>query len=170
MSHNTTSWKSHSSTWRWIAGKDGRSPEGGKARRVGGHPALARQKTIGQHDQRKMPMQAIPAAALIVVQATLALRVFIELLDRPAAMGQLDEARQRGVRRQVTDIPLHLAAGTRHWALTKEPALWPSIDAMMAGGELRATRGPVQPHSHKLFAEDDVVMFAPSNGLPAVLR
>ena len=33
MSHNTTSWKSHSRTWRWIAGNEGRSPEGGKARR-----------------------------------------------------------------------------------------------------------------------------------------
>jgi hypothetical protein len=81
MSHNTTSWKSHKSTWRWTAGKDGRSPEGGKARRVGGRPALARQKTVGQHDQRAVPMQAIPAPALIVVQATRALRVFVELLD-----------------------------------------------------------------------------------------
>ena len=34
-----------------------------------------RQKTLAQHDQREMPMQAIPAAALIVVQATLALGV-----------------------------------------------------------------------------------------------
>ena len=42
-------------------------------------------------------MQAIPAPALIVVQATLALGVFIELLDGPAAVGQLDEALQRGI-------------------------------------------------------------------------
>src|SRR5262245_25592157 len=87
MSHNTTSWKSHTSTWRWTAGNDGRSPEGGKAHRVGRHPALARQKTIGQHDQREMSMQPIPAPALVVVQATLAFGVLIKLFDRPATVG-----------------------------------------------------------------------------------
>src|SRR4029453_130736 len=101
MSHNTTSWKSHTSTWRWTAGNDGRSPEGGKACRVGRHPALARQKTIGQHDQCEVPMEAIPAPALVVVQTTLALGVLIELLDGPAAVGQCDKAMQRGVHREV---------------------------------------------------------------------
>src|ERR671926_150051 len=97
MSHNTTSWKSHSSTWRWTAGNDGRSPEGGKAHRVGRQPALTRHKTVGQHDQGEMPMQAIPAPALVVVQATLPLGVLVELLDGPAAMRQLDEPVQRRV-------------------------------------------------------------------------
>src|SRR2546423_15381369 len=113
MSHNTTSWKSHSSTWRWTAGNDGRSPEGGKARRVGGRPALARQKTVGQHDQREGPMQAIPASALIVGQPALALRVLIELLNPPAAVGQLDPPVERGVRRQGTEGPLEVGALSR---------------------------------------------------------
>ena len=39
----------------------------------------------------------------------------------------------------------------------------------MAGGELRAPRGPVHPHGHELFAEDDVVVLAPGDRLPAVL-
>src|SRR6516162_8299049 len=151
MSQSTTSWNSHSSTWRWTAGNDRRSPEGGKARRVGGHPALARQKTVGQHDQREVPMQAIPASALIVVQPTLALRVFIELLDGPAAVGQLDQPTQGDVRRQLTVIPLEVAACARHGALAEQPALRPCADAVMAGGELRATGGPVHPHRHKLF-------------------
>src|SRR5262249_46466809 len=72
--------------------------------RVGGHPALARQKTVGQHDQCEVPMQPIPAPALIVVQPTLALRVFIELLNGPAAVGQLDQPPQRRIRGQVTVI------------------------------------------------------------------
>ena len=91
MSHNTTSWKSHTSTWRWTAGNDGRSPEGGNARRGGGQPALACQKTIGQHDEGEMPMQAIPAAPLVVVQATLAFGILVELLDGPTAVGQLNQ-------------------------------------------------------------------------------
>ena len=69
MSHNTTSWKSHRSTWRWTAGNDGRSPEGGKARRVGGRPALAREKAIGQQDPRAMAMQAIPAQPIAPTRA-----------------------------------------------------------------------------------------------------
>ena len=56
ISQNTTSWKSHSSTWRWTAGNDGRSPEGGKAT-VGRHPALTRHNTVSQHDQGEMPVE-----------------------------------------------------------------------------------------------------------------
>src|SRR5262252_7869979 len=160
MSHNTTSWKSPRSTWRWTAGNDGRSPEGGKARRVGRHPALARQETIGQHDQREVPMQAIPAPALIVVQATLALGVLIELLNRPATVGQLDQPLQRRVRRQVTQVPFHLAALARHRTLAEQPALRARGDAVMARGQLRATRGPMHPYSDELFAEDHAVVLA----------
>src|SRR5919108_526578 len=91
MSQNTTSWKSHRSPWRWMAGNDGRSPAGGKACRHGRHPALARQKAIGQPNQGEMPMQASPAPALVMVQAAFALGVLIALLDRPAAVGHLDQ-------------------------------------------------------------------------------
>jgi hypothetical protein len=72
MRHNTTSWNSHRNTWRCAAGNGGRSREGGNARRVGGPPTLARQKTVGQHDQGEMPMQPLLAPALIVIQAALA--------------------------------------------------------------------------------------------------
>ena len=136
MSHNTTSWNSHSNTWRWTAGKDRRSPEGGKARQVGGRPALACQKAIGQHDQREMAMQAIPAAALVMVQATLAFGIFVELLNRPAAMRHLHQALQRRVRWEVTVIPLHLTALARQGTLAEQPTLWPGGDPMMAGGQL----------------------------------
>src|SRR5215475_8476857 len=108
MSHNTTSWKSHRSTWRWTAGNDGRSPEGGKARRIGGRPALARQKTLGQHAQREGPMQAVPAPALVRIQATLARGVLIALLHRPAAVGHLDQPLQRRGGRQGAEGPLEV--------------------------------------------------------------
>ena len=163
MSHNTTSWKSHRSTWRWIAGNDGRSPEGGKARRVGRHPALARQKAIGEHDQRQVSMPPIPAPPLVMVQAAFALGILVELLHRPAAMRQLDQSLQRRVRREVTVIPLHLAANARHRAFAEQPALRPSTDTMRAGRELRATRGPVCPHGYELFAQGHVVPLAPGD-------
>jgi hypothetical protein len=55
MSHTTTSWKSHTRAWRWTAGKDGRTPEGGKARRVGGRPPLAGEKAIRKHGKGEVP-------------------------------------------------------------------------------------------------------------------
>src|SRR5262249_5200084 len=166
MSHNTTSWKSHRSTWRWTAGNDGRSPEGGKARRVGGHPALARQKTVGQHDQCEVSMQPIPAPTLIMIQATLALGVLVELLDGPAAVRQFDEPVQRRVCGQVAVVPLDVAMVAWHRALAEQPAFRPGTDAGMAGGELRAARGPVHPHGDELFAEDHVLVLPPGDGLP----
>src|SRR5262249_58087121 len=99
-------------------------------------------------------MQAIPASALIVVQPTLALRVFIELLDRPAAVGQLDQPTQWDVRRQITVIPLEVAAFARHGALAEQPALLPCADAVLAGGESRASGSPVHPHGPGFPTED----------------
>src|SRR4029453_354872 len=170
MSHNTTSWKSHSSTWRWTAGNDGRSPEGGKARRVGRHPALARQKAIGEHDQRQVSMQPIPAPPLVMVQAAFALGVLIELLDGPAAVGHPNEAGEWRFRRQGTEVPLEVAACAWHRALAEQPALWSRTDTVMTGGELRAPGGPVHAHRRELFAADHCVVFAPGDRLPTVLR
>jgi len=169
MSHNTTSWKSHTSTWRWTAGKDGRTPEGGKARQIGGRPALARQKAIREHDQREMAMQAIPAPALVMGQATLTLGVLIELLDGPAAVGQFDEALQRRVLPKIAAVPLHLAACPRHRAFAEQPALRSRPNTRMARRKLRAPCGPVGPHGDKLFAQDHAVTLAPGDRLPAVL-
>src|SRR5215470_5395110 len=168
MSHNTTSWKSHRSTWRWTAGNDGRSPEGGKARRVGGHPALARQKTVGQHDQGEVPMQPIPAPPLVVVQATLALGVLIELLDGPAAMGQLDEPAQWRVGRQGTEVPFEVTTFARYGTLAKQPAFRPGTDTRMTRRALGITRRPVHAHGDTLFAEDHVVVLPPRDRLPAI--
>ena len=170
MSHNTTSWKSHRSTWRWTAGNDGRTPEGEKARRGGGGPPLAGQKAIREHDECEMSMQAVPAPALVVIQSTLALGVLVELLDGPAAVRQLDQPVQRRVRRQVAQVPLEIPAFAWHGALAEQPALWSRADAGVAGGELGSAGGPVHPHGHELFAEDHIVVLAPGDGLPAVLR
>jgi hypothetical protein len=56
----------------------------------------------------------------------------------------------------------------RHRALAEQPALRPGGDPMMAGGELRATRGPMPPHGPKVFAQDGARSFAPRARLPAL--
>ena len=113
-------------------------------------------------------MQPIPTQALVMVQPALALGVLIELFNGPAAGGRGDEPVQRRVRRQVTVIPLDLAAVTRHRALAEQPALWAGGDAVMAGRQLRAARGPVHPYGHELLAEPVVFCLAPGDGLPVV--
>ena len=114
-------------------------------------------------------MQPIPAPALVMIQATLALGVLIELLDGPAAVGQLDQALQRGIRWQIAKVPLGVTAFTREGALAEQPPLRSCADAGMTGGKLGTAGGPVHAHGHELFAEDDVVVLAPGDRLPAVL-
>jgi hypothetical protein len=115
-------------------------------------------------------MQPIPAPALVMVQAACALGVLIELLDGPAAMGQFHQPLPRRVRWQVTEVPLDFTTVARHGTLAKQPPLRSRADAVITGGKLCAPRGPMHPYSCALFAEDHVVMLAPGDGLPAVLR
>jgi hypothetical protein len=98
-------------------------------------------------------MQPIPAPALGVVQATLALGVLVELLDGPAAVRQFHQPVQRRVHRQIAVMPLDIARFAWHRALAEQPALRAGADAMISGGELRSTRAPVHRHGDKLFAE-----------------
>src|SRR5260370_18391168 len=99
MGQRTRSWKSQRSTWRWTGGSELRVTEGGKslANRQRKLQALQREETIRQHDQCQVPMQAVPASSLEVIQATFLLRIFIKLLDDPTRVSQGDQSLQRGV-------------------------------------------------------------------------
>ncbi len=68
--------------------------EGGKvlASRQRKGEALERQERVSEHDQGQMPMQAIPASPLEVIQATFLFGIFIKLLDDPTRMRQGDES------------------------------------------------------------------------------
>ncbi len=115
-------------------------------------------------------MPAIPAAALVMVQATCALGVLVELLERPAAVRQLDQPVQGRVRWQVPAITLDVAAFPRYRALAEQPAFRSGVDAVMAGREVGAARGPVHPPGHALCAQGHVVVLAPGDRLPVLLR
>src|SRR5262249_25291901 len=133
MSPNTTSWKSHHSSWRWSAGKEGRSPAGGKARRVGGPPALARANALGQHAQGKMARQTIPASALVRGQAALPCGLLIQWRNGPAARRQGHQAWQGRVRREVAEGPLALAALAWPRAFAAPPPCRAGSDPGLAG-------------------------------------
>src|SRR5215510_8597976 len=105
-----------------------------------------------------------------MIQATLALGVLIELLNRPAAVGQLDQPLQRRVGRQGAAVPLEVTVFARYGALAEQPPLRARGDAVMAGGELGATDGPVHAYGHELFAQDHVVVLPPGDGPPALCR
>src|SRR6516165_2674113 len=88
------------------------------------------------------------------------------------AMPPADRCDMRAFYPVLTPMGLSAVAGytTRHRAFAEQPALRPSTDTMMAGRELGASRRPVGPHGHELFAQDSTVTLAPGDRLPAVLR
>src|SRR5260221_3645533 len=171
MSQRTSSWKSHSSTWRWTGGSEVRVTEGGKslANRQRQLQALQCEETIDQHDQCQVPMQAVPASSLEVIQATFLLGIFIKLLDDPPRVSQGDQSLQRGVWGQRAEPVLSLLrfllpcglllratvlwqrlSGDRLWtcgcgdrALGEQPALGPGVDAAVAGAVELRPGGPV---------------------------
>ena len=91
---------------RWSAGGLGRLLRGKSLGRSG--QTLLGQEAVGQHDQTHVAMETVPETALVVVQAALALGIFVELLDAPAAVGQLHQAPQRRLDGQVGEVPLGL--------------------------------------------------------------
>src|SRR5450759_2759326 len=117
-----------------------------------------------------MPMQAIPAASLEVVQATFLLGIFVKLLDDPASVCQGDQPLERGLWRQRTEPVLRLlhfllwfgfllscrvvrwrrligrrrrTGGQWHWAFSEQPALRAGVDARVTRAVPRRTRSPV---------------------------
>src|SRR5260370_7111912 len=99
MGQRTRYWKRERRTWRWTGGSELRVTEGGKslANRQRQLQALQREETIREHDQCQVPMQAVPASSLEVIQATFLLGIFIKLLDDPTRVSQGDQSLQRGV-------------------------------------------------------------------------
>lgn len=71
--------------------------------------ALQHEETVGQHDERQVPMQAIPASPLEIVQTTFLFGIFVKLLNHPPRVSQGDQTLQRGVRGQRTEPVLRLA-------------------------------------------------------------
>ncbi len=140
-------------------------------------------------------MQAVPASSLEVIQATFLLGIFIKLLDDPTRVSQGDQSLQRGVWGQRAEPVLGLLrcllpcglllrgvvrwrrlVGGRLWirgrgnrALGEQPALWPGVDAAVAGAvELRAG-GPVDAQRQHLGPHRAFGALAPANGLPGRL-
>src|SRR3954447_24232083 len=65
-------------------------------RRLVGVVADDRQHGEGQHHQRDVPVPAVPAAGLVVVEPELGLGALEALLDRPALPLDLDQQRYFG--------------------------------------------------------------------------
>jgi hypothetical protein len=115
-------------------------------------------------------MPAVPAPALVMIQAPRALGVRIDWLHRPAAVGPLAQPLPRRVGRQGAAVPLAVTVCARYGALAEPPPLRARVDAVMAGGALGAPDGPVHAYGHALRAQDHVVVGPPGEGLPALCQ
>ena len=95
-----------------------------------------------QDDQRHMMVPAAPEAQLVVVQPQFPLPLREAGLNRPAHAVDPDQGSERGVRRRVAQIVLHL--GHRvigDWAAQQHPDLWAGQTVARGDG---AERGEVR--------------------------
>lgn len=176
MNQSTRSWSSHTSTRRCTAGRECRRAEGGKTRRrrVRGLTALYHQEAVGQHHQRQMTVQSRPASTLVVIQAALPFRVFVELLNRPTAMRQFYEAPKRRLLRQRTVVVGLVPGRSGQRTLAQEPSFASRLDTFVGGAQPRRPPAPMHPQRCELLAERLVgslcSSLAPGDGLPGLLR
>lgn len=94
------------------------------------HP-FRHQEAVGHHDQGKMTMQAIPASSLIVIQTTLLLRLFVELLNRPSSTNQWNQLLKPHISRQIAKVVLAISLFPRQRFFPDEPALGPCVDTLV---------------------------------------
>src|SRR3989442_11986220 len=81
-------------------------------------------------------------ASLEVIEAELALEFLVLLFDRPALMGQADEAPQRGAGRPMDEVILHVPVG---FAFAQEPDLGRQPSSAPSGGRSHAQGGEARP-------------------------
>ena len=127
---------------------------------------LQHQEGIGQHHQRHMAMQPFPGAPLKVVQATFPLGIFVELLNRPAQMGQFYQARRGRLGRQRAEEPPRLTVLAGQGPLPEQPALRSGPTASMGRTVTRRAGSRMDPQRHDLFAQDPAAALAPLHDLP----
>src|SRR5512135_807193 len=111
--------RSQSQTWRWTSGSDNRrrSGRGGKSpprsSRAGSFlpalPLLPDQEAVRQHHAHRMPMEALPPPALILVPAQQPLGLFVILLHPVSPVRVLHQPLQRHRRPEVAPVVPALA-------------------------------------------------------------
>src|SRR5271165_7434259 len=117
----TASWRSQSQICRWISGSvlRRRSARGGKSpprsARAGSLlpllPFLPHQEAVGQHHRHRMPVEASPPSALVLVPAQEPLGLLVVLLHPVPPMRVLHHRLQRHPRPEVAPVILTLAIG-----------------------------------------------------------
>src|SRR5687768_16316143 len=116
--HGTAVWRNHRATSRWTAGSDRRHGAGGGGKRGAGvtwaglaaalAPLQPDQNTVGPHHRGRVPVEAGPAAHLIVVPAHVPLGFLRARLDGIPSMGIPGPLFQGGGGRQVASGALPL--------------------------------------------------------------
>src|SRR5271165_4887706 len=117
----TASWRSQSQICRWISGSvlRRRSARGGKSpprsARAGSLlpllPFLPHQEAVGQHHRHRMPVEASPPSALVLVPAQEPLGLLVVLLHPVPPMRVLHHRLQRHPRPEVAPVIPTLAIG-----------------------------------------------------------
>src|SRR5260370_2633185 len=116
-----------------------------------------------------MTMQAIPASSLIVIQTTLLLRLFIELLDGPSSTNEWNELLEPHLSREIAKGVFALSLFPRERFFPNKPALSSCVNTPILKSPRSRSHCPMHSHSDKLLAHGATASFPPGNRLPLVI-
>src|SRR5881397_2087385 len=168
--HNTAWWRSHRATSRCPAGRARRQRSGRGGKRVAwatpfwvmvAAPKLQpAQKTPGQHHRHRMPVEAWPQPALILIPASFLFGLLMERLNGMPTMGISDQLlpRRRG---------WQVAPGA--FVLLRLPASRP-LPQQPADAGLALRRKAPGPDGHTRLAPPSLGPGPPADGAPLTPR
>src|SRR5690606_5010796 len=118
MSWSMASRRSQSSRSRWMAARDWRLRSGrGRKSATSRLPAVGallpfgpHQEAVGQHDQDRVAVEAVPPPSLILVPAQQGLGILVKPFDLMPAMGVLHQLSQRRVWWEVAPVPARVTS------------------------------------------------------------
>ncbi len=97
----------------------------GRPRGPGGiRDPLVEEESVGGDAERRVMVEAAPAAAFVMAEPEILLAVAVVALDPPAEPGEMNEALQGGVLGQVRE-PVLSRLGFVFGPFDQEPFLWP---------------------------------------------
>ena len=171
MSSVMASSNNASHTCRWMAANERRrrSGRGGKGptrappcRRLllPRLPLLPHQKAVAQHDQRRVAMEAMPQAALVLIPPQLIFGILVKALDVVPAMRIFHQHLQWRGSGKIAPVVGRIAWGSRQRAFTDQPSPLPLALPVLAP---RAQR-------MKFGCQPAAAPFAPADCAPAATR
>ena len=119
---------------------------------------------VGDHCHERMPMQALPASALKVIETEFFFQLLMSLLANPSCLDGCRQGAQVGLRRQVGEIVFFLP---RRTVFADEPSLF-TVEMLLplVPDPLRWSVGDSHANGSKTRLELSLGACTPTDGVP----